>query len=97
MPEFSDCITDRASPLLAHARYLRREIGTDTGIVFVGPCIAKKREADVWNEIDCAITFGDLKKWLREAGMAEIPESTSTTGFYPLRAAKGALYPIDAA
>jgi iron only hydrogenase large subunit-like protein len=45
--DFSPYITDRASPLLAHARYLRALYGEDIGIVFIGPCIAKKREADV--------------------------------------------------
>ena len=56
-PELAPFITDRASPLLAHARYLRQEYGSDIGVVFMGPCIAKKREADVWAEIDVALTF----------------------------------------
>jgi len=105
MSEFTACITDRASPLLAHARYLKKMYGEDTGIVFVGPCIAKKREADVWQAVDCAITFQDLKKWFADAGIspaAEIapPESGGpppgvATPFIPFKAAKGSLYPID--
>jgi iron only hydrogenase large subunit-like protein len=103
---FSPYITDRASPLLAHARYLRSIYGADIGIIFVGPCIAKKREADVWPVIDCAITFRDLRRWLADAGISLAPEcgdhdaavsgtNVTAAGFIPHRAAKGALYPID--
>jgi len=103
MGEFTPYITDRASPLLAHARYLKKVYGEDTGIVFVGPCIAKKREADVWQAVDCAITFRDLKKWFADAGISpaaevvapEIATPGEQTPFIPFRAAKGSLYPID--
>ena len=101
MSEFTPHITDRASPLLAHSRFLRQTYGEDIGIVFIGPCIAKKREADVWSSIDCAISFSDLKKWLADEGIdikapprgdGPFPHESS---FIPFRAAKGALYPID--
>jgi len=69
MRQYAPFITDRASPLLAHARFLRETYGQDIGIVFVGPCIAKKREADVWQTIDCAIGFGDLRRWLEDEGI----------------------------
>lgn len=98
-PELAPFITDRASPLLAHARFLRQEYGADIGIVFMGPCIAKKREADAWAEIDVALTFQELRGWMQEAGIrpdTAIPVGQGQTGdFIPRRAAKGALYPID--
>jgi len=93
MGEFTACITDRASPLLAHARFLKKMYGEDAGIVFIGPCIAKKREADVWQAVDCAITFRDLKKWLADAGIS--PAEENATPFIPFKAAKGSLYPVD--
>nr|MCR5699104.1 4Fe-4S binding protein [Treponemataceae bacterium] len=65
-PEFARYITDRASPLLAHSRFLKKYYGNDIGIVFIGPCIAKKREADTWDSIDCSLTFNDLKRWFEE-------------------------------
>lgn len=98
-PELADCITDRASPLLAHARYLRKVYGDDIGVVFVGPCIAKKREADTWDEIDVALTFQELRAWIEEEGLR--PDTVIPVGqenqqeFVPRRAAKGVLYPID--
>lgn len=98
-PELAPFITDRASPLLAHARYLRQEYGSDIGVVFMGPCIAKKREADAWAEIDVALTFQELRGWMQEAGIrpdTAIPLGQGHPGdFIPRRAAKGALYPID--
>jgi len=97
MSTLSPYITDRASPLLAHSRYLRSLYGQDIGIIFVGPCIAKKREADIWPSIDCAITFRDLRKWFDEAGI-RLDRERITDGnfdFIPERAAKGSLYPVD--
>ncbi|MBO5691355.1 MAG: PAS domain-containing protein, partial [Spirochaetaceae bacterium] len=73
--------------------------GNDIGLVFVGPCIAKKREADAWDEIDVALTFQELREWLEEEGLR--PDTAIPVGqenqqdFVPRRAAKGVLYPID--
>lgn len=94
MPEFAPYITDRASPLLAHARFLRKVFGKDIGVVFVGPCIAKKRESDSWKEIDATITFNDLRAWFEAEGI-RADALREAGGFVPRRAAKGALYPID--
>lgn len=96
MPEFSPYITDIASPLLAHARYLKKTYGYDNGVVFIGPCIAKKREADVWDEIDASITFCNLRKWFEAENIT--PQTITVTDedcFIPQRASKGVLYPSD--
>lgn len=96
MPEFSPYITDIASPLLAHARYLKKVYGDENGIVFIGPCIAKKREADVWDEIDASITFSNLRKWFESENITpETVKESDEDVFVPQRAAKGALYPSD--
>lgn len=97
MSEFTPYITDMASPLLAHARYLRKIYGEDIGVVFIGPCIAKKREADIWKTIDCAISFSDLKEWLIDSGISidTEPQKDNSSSFIPFKAAKGTLYPVD--
>ncbi len=94
MDELAPYVSDCASPLLAHARFLAGHFGPSVGVVFVGPCIAKKREADVFDGIDCAISFRDLKRWFADEGI-DPSEGTSCADFIPFRAAKGALYPID--
>lgn len=55
------------SPLQLHCAYLRETYGDDIGIVFVGPCIAKKWEADEWPGYpNFSLTFEELKQWLEE-------------------------------
>ncbi len=93
MSEFTPYITDRASPLLAHSRYLKQLYGANTAIVFIGPCISKKRESDVWDSVDVVISFQDLKKWLADAGIKI--SSDQSADFIPFHAARGSLYPVD--
>lgn len=89
-------ITDLASPLLAHVRYLKKLYGEDIGVVFIGPCVAKKRESDVWNLIDTVLTFSDLRRWFESEGIrSDALKITEDTKFIPERSAKGALYPVD--
>ena len=98
LPELSSYITDIASPLLAHARYIKEKFGKESAVVFAGPCIAKKRESDVWREdVDCVISFNDLRRWMEDEGV-KIDSSfggDEADAFAPFRAAKGALYPMD--
>lgn len=69
MGSYAPYIMDIASPLLSHARYLKKVYGNEIGVVFAGPCIAKKREADAWEEIDAAITFRELRAMLDREGI----------------------------
>lgn len=52
------------SPMVAHAKMLRRN-DPNLKIVFIGPCIAKKREADE-HAIDAVITFDELLQLFEE-------------------------------
>ena len=47
------------SPMVAHARMLKKRY-PDAAIVFIGPCIAKKREAAESGIIDGVLTFEEL-------------------------------------
>ena len=103
LPEYAEYISDCASPLLAHGRFIKETYGEDSAVVFIGPCIAKKREADTFPEIDVAISFNDLRKWLADANLLPnnpkikelISQKSDECKFLPERAGKGALYPID--
>jgi iron only hydrogenase large subunit-like protein len=96
-PAFVPYLNDRASPLLAHAALLRKRYGKEIGVVFIGPCIAKKREADQLKEIDAALSYEELSLWFEEAGIRpkEMPRDEAGSLFVPRRAAKGAFYPVD--
>ncbi len=96
-PDDARFLTGLLSPLLTHCKMLRGEFGPDLGIVFVGPCIAKKLEASQHPELlDVVLTFEDLRRWLElqklsPDTLAETPEDR----FLPHPAAEGAWYPID--
>ena len=93
---FVPCLNDRASPLLTHAQLLRALYGKNINVVFIGPCIAKKCEADQFKEIDAALTFNELREWFDEAGVNPyLTGGTPDDDFVPRRAAKGAFYPVD--
>ncbi len=97
LPEQADSITPILSPLLSHCRLLRKIYGNDIGIVFVGPCAAKKQEADRHPDLlDVALTFQDLHRWLEQEGID--PMSMLPCGddqFVPEAANEGALYPVE--
>ncbi len=107
MNNYAEYIINCASPLLAHARYLRNIYGNEIGIVFIGPCIAKKREADVWSEIDAALTYQELMNWFKTENIEPktiLPIEINTINektdildklFIPRRAAKAELFPLD--
>lgn len=96
-PEFAKGLTPLLSPLLAHCKMLRSTYGQGIGIVFFGPCIAKKLEAESHPDLlDVALTFDDLKRWLRDARidpqtLADSPDDC----FVPEAAHGGALYPVE--
>ncbi|MCF6097289.1 PAS domain S-box protein [Thermovorax subterraneus] len=61
------------SPMVAHARSLKKRFGKDVKVVFIGPCVAKKAEArdcSVSGEVDAVLTFQELKEWLSEENKA---------------------------
>ncbi len=95
-PEYADRICGLLSPMLAHGKLLKREYGEDIGIVFIGPCIAKKNEADTMPElIDTAITFEELRKWLDDEKINPSEMQGGDDDFIPHRAHAGAMYPVD--
>ncbi len=104
-PGLGALVTDLCSPMLVHARMLRQHFGDDIRVVFVGPCIAKKREADLHPElVAAALTFADLHRWFAQQAIdpARI-EVGITVGigagiadqFQPYAAHEGSLYPVE--
>lgn len=97
MPELVPNLTPLLSPLLSHCRMLRQAFGQHIGVVFFGPCVAKKTEADQHpGLLDAAMTFTDLRAMLRQEN---IDLSALDPGpddvFVPQPAREGALYPIE--
>lgn len=59
------------SPMIAHGKLIKEKFGyEDVKVVFLGPCIAKQREA-IYDDrtngcIDAVINFIELEEWLKE-------------------------------
>jgi len=96
-PEFTDCIVPVASPALTHARILKETYGDDIAVLFIGPCIGKKNEADNHPElIDAALTFEELNFWINDEYIKTRElEVDANDKFVPESAFEGALYPIE--
>lgn len=82
-------LTPLMSPALAHAKQLKDSFGSDCEVVFVGPCIAKKIEADRNPSLisiavsfdEAASLFGDLKE---EETADFITEKAGAGNYYPV-------------
>ncbi|HTH13890.1 MAG TPA: [Fe-Fe] hydrogenase large subunit C-terminal domain-containing protein, partial [Spirochaetia bacterium] len=91
-PGLSDLLTPVPSPLNAHARGLKALYGTETPVVFVGPCAAKKHEADREpGLIAAALTFQEWEQLVADHGRIP-PESGD---FEPWPAGPGAAFALD--
>lgn len=90
-PEMLKYLAPVDSPMLAHAKLLKKKF-PDARIVFIGPCIAKKREGRESGIIDGVLTFEDLKELLEEKGIA-FQSSSETREAAPGASAR--IYPIS--
>ncbi len=62
-------LADVASPMQAHCKDIKRR-HPDAKTVFIGPCVAKKDEAEHYAGIvDAVLTFEELTKWLGDEGI----------------------------
>lgn len=61
------------SPMVAHAKILKQSF-PDAKIVFIGPCVAKMREALESRVVDAVLTFEDLQRMMTEDGLT-FPEA----------------------
>jgi PAS domain-containing protein len=89
--------------LQCHSILLRQLYGEDITIVFIGPCIAKKVEADTTPGFpDFALTFRELRGWLaHEAISLDTLQRELSEGIriipelIPARAGETTLYPVE--
>ncbi len=59
-------LADVLSPMQAHCQKMKEE-NPEVKTVFIGPCVAKKDEADYYGGIvDAVLTFDELTKWLKD-------------------------------
>ena len=65
------------SPMQAHCMDIKKRV-PEAKTVFIGPCVAKKDEAQYYEGIvDAVLTFDELTKWLKDEGIELPPETDS--------------------
>ncbi len=68
-PEYLEYLVPVTSPMIAHAKMLREQMGESIDVVFIGPCAAKKGEAKRETNkglVQAVLTFAELQQWLEE-------------------------------
>lgn len=68
-PRELSCLAPVLSPMQAHCRDIKRR-HPEAKTVFIGPCVAKKDEAEHYDGIvDAVLTFDELSAWFKEKGI----------------------------
>jgi hypothetical protein len=83
------------SPMIAGARIARQLYGAELKVIYIGPDIAKKDEALLYDDdrkIDLAITFAELRSLFKSYSIDEA--NLEFSEFDPPLSYKGALYPL---
>ena len=76
-PQALEFLADVISPMQAHCKDVKERI-PNAKTVFIGPCVAKKDEAEYYSDIvDAVLTFEELSTWLKEEGIEIVPEEES--------------------
>ena len=87
-PSVLPYLADVLSPMLAHCRVIKEE-NPGACAVFIGPCISKKEEAELYGECDVSLTYEELEAWMNEAGVVPAGDSTE-----PDEGKRGRFFPI---
>ena len=91
-PQLTDCLAPVVSPMVAHARIMREIYGDRIKIVFVGPCISKKKEAEDSGIINATLSFDELKALFAEKQI--VPAELDPSG-YEMKGTINRMYPVN--
>lgn len=96
-PDLVPNLAPLVSPMIAMAMVVRQMHGEDVGIVYIGPCIDTKDEANLYRSgklIDGVLTFIEIRKMFEEFNIQE--KFVTMSEFDPPHGHWGALYPLPA-
>jgi len=94
-PELVGALAPIVSPMIAMARAVRHLAGEAIAVVFIGPCIAKKAEADsplLSGEVSAVVTFPELRSIFARGGVES--SQVEPSDFDPPHGAVGGVFPI---
>ncbi|MBF0477969.1 MAG: 4Fe-4S binding protein [Candidatus Omnitrophica bacterium] len=84
------------SPMIAHAKHIKNQFGTETKVVFIGPCVAKKFEAqrqELKGIVDCVLTFEELEILLSRRGIDL--RNCEESAFDELPCGRSRIFPVE--
>ncbi|MGM9625559.1 MAG: [Fe-Fe] hydrogenase large subunit C-terminal domain-containing protein, partial [Eubacteriales bacterium] len=77
-PAQLEYLADVVSPMQAHCRDIKRRY-PNAKTVFIGPCVAKKDEAEYYEGIvDGVLTYEELTRWMQAEHVTPVPEMEVT-------------------
>ena len=95
-PHLLDNLAPIVNPMIANAKVVRELYGSEIKVVFIGPCIGAKEEADRFegkNKVDEVLTFAELREMFDQNGIKE--SNIEFSDFNEPRGYKGHLYSIS--
>lgn len=95
-PELIPLLIPVVSPMIALGKYLKALYGETCKVIFIGPCVAKKEEADdamVLGSVDAVLTFQELDQMFQD--LAIDPGTLSPGKWDSPNGNLGRLYPIS--
>jgi len=95
-PHLIDNLAPIINPMIANTKVVREIYGSEIKVVFIGPCIGAKEEADRFTEnakVDEVLTFAELREMFDQHGIKE--SNIEFLEFDEPQGYKGYLYPIS--
>ncbi len=84
------------TPMIAMSKVVHKKYGSNTKVVYIGPCTAAKMEAERITDdgkVDAVLTFVELRKMFKEMDITE--NKVEYSNFDPPHGGKGTLFPIS--
>jgi iron only hydrogenase large subunit-like protein len=95
-PHLIDNLAPIVNPMIANTKVVREIYGSEIKVVFIGPCIGAKEEADRFTDnakVDEVLTFAELRDMFDQHGIKE--STIEFLEFDEPQGYKGYLYPIS--
>jgi iron only hydrogenase large subunit-like protein len=95
-PHLIDNLAPIVNPMIANTKVVREIYGSEIKVVFIGPCIGAKEEADRFTDnakVDEVLTFAELREMFDQHGIKE--STIEFLEFDEPQGYKGYLYPIS--
>lgn len=94
-PQLVPWMAPVVSPMIAHGKLLKKEYGQEAKVVFVGPCIAKKKESQDQRHagcVDAVLNFTEIQEWLKDQDI--VIEKCEDEPFSRMDPKVNRLYPV---